>query len=87
MEIEQVVVSIAETRSAVKKVSVDASGRMPLSGAEIIVSGGRGMKEAANFALIEELAGLLGAAAVGASRAAVRICGFETICGSSWTNR
>jgi len=41
-----------------------------LEEAEIIVSGGRGMGKPENFALIEELAGVLGGA-VGASRAAV----------------
>ncbi|HRR95650.1 MAG TPA: FAD-binding protein [Candidatus Ratteibacteria bacterium] len=41
-----------------------------LQEAEIIISGGRGIKAAENFSLIRELAGLLGAA-VGSSRAAV----------------
>lgn len=48
-----------------------AEGEMvDLEGAEIIVSGGRGLKEPANFKLIEDLAEVLGAT-VGASRAAV----------------
>ena len=47
-----------------------ASGRPDLTEAEIIVSGGRAMKEKENFKIIEELADVLGAS-VGASRAAV----------------
>jgi electron transfer flavoprotein alpha subunit len=44
--------------------------KVNLSDADIIVSGGRGLGEAKNFALIKELADALGAA-VGSSRAAV----------------
>ncbi|HOV91919.1 MAG TPA: electron transfer flavoprotein subunit alpha/FixB family protein [Candidatus Kapabacteria bacterium] len=50
--------------------TVKNEGRLDVKEADIIVSGGRGMKEPENFILIEELAKVLNAA-VGASRAAV----------------
>lgn len=46
------------------------SDKLDVTEAQIIVSGGRGLKGSENFSMIEELAGLLGAA-TGASRAAV----------------
>jgi electron transfer flavoprotein alpha subunit len=52
-------------------VSVEVSkAKVDLAEAQIIVSGGRGMKDSKNFALLEELAQILGGA-VGASRPAV----------------
>ncbi|MFA4844031.1 MAG: electron transfer flavoprotein subunit alpha [Candidatus Margulisiibacteriota bacterium] len=52
------------------EIVADESVKVNLSEAEIIVSGGRGLQEAKNFKLIEELAAILGGA-VGASRATV----------------
>nr|MBP9021084.1 electron transfer flavoprotein subunit alpha/FixB family protein [Syntrophobacterales bacterium] len=48
----------------------DTGGTIDVSEANIIVSGGRGMKGPENYVILEELAGLL-KGAVGASRAAV----------------
>jgi len=57
-------------RATVREVQPSAGGKVELTEAAIIVSGGRGLKGPENFKLIEELAAALGAA-VGASRAAV----------------
>jgi electron transfer flavoprotein alpha subunit len=57
-------------RAKVKGIQEAAGDKVELTEASIIVSGGRGMKAAENFKIIQEMAGILGAA-VGASRAAV----------------
>jgi electron transfer flavoprotein alpha subunit len=58
------------SRARVKAVTAVATGRIELSEAEVIVSGGRGLKGPEHFHLVEELGQALGAA-VGASRAIV----------------
>jgi len=54
----------------VEKITEAAEGAVKLEDAEIIVSGGRGLGKPENFALLKDLADLLGGV-VGASRAAV----------------
>ena len=71
-EVVNVTPEIAASDIRVKVVEVvkTAAGKVDLTEAERIVSGGRGMKGPENYAMIEELAGVIGAT-VGASRAAV----------------
>lgn len=57
-------------KTRVLETQKDKSGKIDLTEADIIVSGGRGMKGPGEYKIIEELADVLGAA-VGASRAAV----------------
>jgi len=64
--------SLAPTdlKTTIKDIVKGASEKLDLTEANIIVSGGRGLKEAGNFKLLQELADVLGAT-VGASRAVV----------------
>jgi electron transfer flavoprotein alpha subunit len=59
-----------EIRAAIKEIIKGASDKLDLTEANIIVSGGRAMKNAENFKILDELADVIGAT-VGASRAAV----------------
>jgi len=57
-------------RGVVKELAAAAGGELDVAEADVIVSGGRGIKGPENFALVRELADAVGGA-VGASRAAV----------------
>lgn len=59
----------AASRVVVKDVKVGGGTKLDLGEAPVIVSGGRGLKAAENFNLVEELAAAFGNAAVGATRA------------------
>jgi electron transfer flavoprotein alpha subunit len=72
-EPELVDLEVAEAEEPVRVIDhvvQEEGGRPDVAEAEIVVSGGRGLQDPANFALVEALADTLGAA-VGASRAAV----------------
>ena len=62
--------STSEVSVAVKEAMAKAGERLDVSEADIVLSGGRGMGEPANFSHLNEVADVIGAA-VGASRAAV----------------
>jgi len=59
----------AAARVVTTELRVGDSATMDLGDAPVIVSGGRGLKSAENFKLVEELAAAFGNAAVGATRA------------------
>ncbi len=70
VERPQVTIPAAQMKFVERREEV-STGLPELTEAEIVLSGGRGMKGPENYAILEELAAILPNAAVGASRAAV----------------
>jgi len=66
-------VEIPDSDRGVRRVErhEEAASGPKLEEAKVVISGGRGLQEASNFALLDQLAAALGNAAVGASRAVV----------------
>ena len=69
--VEQVPAAKVPARAVVVEVKAAERGALDVTEADIVVSGGRGLKGPENFRLLEDLAAAFGNAAVGASRAAV----------------
>jgi electron transfer flavoprotein alpha subunit len=72
-EVEQVSVEIPEGEKKAKRVErheEEAAG-VKLEDAKVVISGGRGLLEAGNFGLLEQVAKLVSNSAVGATRAVV----------------
>jgi len=69
-EVVEIAVPAIEVKAKLIDTKTPEAGELTIAEADIIVSGGRGLKEAANFSLIRDLAHAIGGA-VGASRATV----------------
>lgn len=72
LSVHELKVPSTDLRTILKGVVKGTTQRLDLTEANIIVSGGRGLKEAKNFELLQSLAEVLGAT-VGASRAVVDV--------------
>ena len=69
-QIEKIDIDLSSEKAVRKSFTEKTSKRVSLTEADIIVSGGRGLKEASNYKLVEEIADILGAG-TGATRAIV----------------
>ena len=63
--------STAEAKATRTGIEAKPAGALDVAEAAVVVSGGRGLKEAGGFSIVEDLAAAFGNAAVGASRAVV----------------
>ncbi len=72
-DVVPVVVDIPDALRAARRVErhEESASGPKLEEAKVVISGGRGLQDAANFGLLDQLAAALGNAAVGASRAVV----------------
>ncbi|MDQ6718983.1 MAG: electron transfer flavoprotein subunit alpha/FixB family protein, partial [Gemmatimonadota bacterium] len=59
----------SQARVVVKETKQGGGGKLDLAEAPVVIAGGRGLKAAENFKLVEDLAAAFGNAAVGATRA------------------
>ena len=70
VQVEKATAEVGEIRGKLAQVVAGASKKVDLTEADIIISGGRSLKNAENFKILNDCAAVVGAA-VGASRAAV----------------
>jgi electron transfer flavoprotein alpha subunit len=68
---EAVEIPPAAARAEVTEVLQESGGEIDVSEADVVISGGRGMKGPENFELLREISALIPRSAVGASRSAV----------------
>lgn len=69
VETVQPAIDPASARVKVIETRQGGGGKLDLAEAPVVIAGGRGLKSAANFKLVEDLAAAFGNAAVGATRA------------------
>jgi electron transfer flavoprotein alpha subunit len=69
VEAAQPAIDPASTRVKVLETRQGGGGKLDLAEAPVVIAGGRGLKAAENFKLVEDLASAFGNAAVGATRA------------------